>query len=138
MAEKFGFKFESQTLHLFKPELDHMLNDPSGDVGQYLDRIGREIVLAAKAQVGVDTGRLRDAIKLIHYRETVGQYIWVGADVGHALVHHEGSRPHVINRENQNVMRFPKGGRMVFSHQVMHPGTRPNRYLSDQLRLVQR
>ena len=68
-----------------------------------------------------------------HDRAPYGQVMKVGSDVRHALWHHEGTRPHPI--VGRRVLRFVKNGKVVFAHKVMHPGTRPNRYLSDNLRI---
>jgi hypothetical protein len=50
-----------------RKDLDFLLNDPFGPVGRHLFVKGRAIVAAAKAQVGVDTGRLKNSI---HMRQT--------------------------------------------------------------------
>jgi hypothetical protein len=116
--------------------LEYELNDPNGMVGRYLKRRGEIVLLAARAQVGVDTGDLKASLKIIHRRGGPGQYLWIGSELDHALVHHEGSRPHVIAARNQPFLRFSTGGRIIYTHAVQHPGTRPNRYLSDNLNLV--
>jgi hypothetical protein len=113
--------------------LDRYLNDPQGELGQQLDRLGRLIIMAAKRQVGVDTGDLRDSIRMVHRRIRDGQSLWIGSYNHIALAHHEGTRPHTIRAQPQKMMRFSNGGRIIYSHKVNHPGTRPNRYLSDQL-----
>lgn len=119
-----------------RPVLDNLLNQPGGAVGRHLASVGRRIVLAAKRQVGVDTGRLKASIHMRHSRSGVGQYIEVGSSVKHALVHHEGSRPHLIVPNRAQVLRFTAGTRVVYTHMVRHPGTRPNRYLTDNLYLI--
>lgn len=120
-----------------RPVLDEFLNSPTGQVGTWLSGRGRRVVIAAKAQVGVDTGELRQSIGMSHYRGPSGQYLRIGSNNGIALLHHQGSRPHVIEaRDRHQVMRFSAGGRTIYTRRVMHPGTRPNRYLSDNLRLV--
>jgi hypothetical protein len=125
--------FTYQKLILYRPVLDHVLNDPEGDVGSYMKRRGRFIVLAAKKQVGVDTGLLRASIKMLHYRGISGQYLWIGSNDSIALLHHNGSRPHTIVPRTASHLRFSSGGRIIYTKLVHHPGTRPNRYLSDNL-----
>ena len=66
-----------------------------------------------------------------HDRAAYGQMMKIGSDVRHALWHHEGTRPHAI--VGRRVLRFVKNGKVVFAHKVAHPGTRPNKYLSDNL-----
>lgn len=123
-------------LHLNAAALDQLLNDPQGEVGQALRKRGRIMVIKAKAQVGKDTGRLATSIHMVHSRVGVHQQIWVGSRERHALMHHEGTRPHVIVPRDQQLLRFSKNGRMVYSRQVRHPGTKPNKYLSDQLKFA--
>jgi hypothetical protein len=122
---------------VFRPaELDTLLNAPGGTVGRHLASVGRSIVAAAKGQVGVDTGRLKASIHMRHSRSGIGQYIEVGSPLKHALVHHEGSRPHLIVPNRSQVLRFTAGSRVIYTHTVRHPGTRPNRYLTDHLHLI--
>jgi len=123
-------------VNIFKTELDFVLNNPSGDVGRYLARKGRLIMMAAKAQVGVRTGALRASIHMRHLRDSRGQFVRVGSALNYAYLHHEGSKPHVITPNRAQVLRFVNRGRIIYAHAVMHPGTKPNRYLTDNLGLV--
>lgn len=119
-----------------KAELDFMLNNPLGDVGRYLAKKGRMVQAAAKAQVGVRTGALRASIHMRHLRDSRGQYLKIGSELNYALLHHEGSKPHLIVAKRATVLRFVNRGRVVYAHSVMHPGTKANRYLTDNLKLV--
>lgn len=119
-----------------KQTLDFTLNDPFGPVGRYLFKRGRAIVAAAKAQVGVDTGRLKASIHMRQERAPKGQLMRIGSPLSYALVHHEGSRPHLIVPNRAQVLRFTAGSRVIYTHAVRHPGTRPNRYLTDNLYLI--
>jgi len=119
-----------------KAELDFLLNNPSGAVGRYLAKKGRIITAAAKAQVGVRTGALRASIHMRHLRDSRGQFVKIGSALNYALMHHEGTKPHVIAAKRAPVLRFVNRGRVIYAHAVMHPGTKPNRYLTDNLRLV--
>lgn len=116
--------------------LDKMLNSPRGMVGRYLRGKGLAIKAAAKGQVGFKTGALRASIHMRHSRDARGQYIKIGSPLPYARVHHEGSKPHLIKPNKRRALRYFKDGFMVFAHQVRHPGTRPNRYLTDNLRLI--
>lgn len=65
--------------------------------------------------------------------------VLVGSASPIALLHHEGTRPHIIRPRNARVLVFWSmrgGAHMVFAKQVNHPGTRPNRYLTDNLHLA--
>ncbi len=125
---------EIVVLNLYRTELDHFLNNPGGQVGQSLRKRGLIMVVQAKAQVGVDTGRLKQSIHMIHSRVGVYQQLWIGSREKHALIHHTGSRAHMIVPRRQEILRFSTNGRIVYSRTVRHPGTKPNHYLSDQLK----
>lgn len=120
---------------IYKPILNFELNHPSGMVGQHMRNLGLKIQAAAKKQVGVKTGALRQSINMEH--KTLGgrQYIKVGSNMSYALMHHEGTRPHMIAAHPPGMLKFRgRGGAMVYRTAVMHPGTKANRYLSSQLR----
>ena len=119
-----------------KAELDFMLNSPEGDVGRYLAKKGRLLMAAAKTQVGVRTGALRSSIHMRHLRDSRGQYVKIGSNLDYALLHHQGTKPHVIRPDRAKVLRFVRGSRIIYTTSVMHPGTKANRYLSDNLKLV--
>lgn len=123
-------------VNIRKAELDFLLNNPSGSVGRYLARKGRMVTVAAKAQVGVRTGALRASIHMRHLRDSRGQFVRIGSALNYALMHHEGTKPHLITPNRAQVLRFVKGSRVVYAHSVMHPGTKPNKFLTDNLRLV--
>lgn len=119
-----------------KAELDKLLNEPIGTVGKHLAARGALIVAAAKRQVGVKTGALRASIHMRHTRRGLGQAVQIGSSLKYALAHHEGTRPHIIVPNRSRVLRFSAGGRVVYTHAVRHPGTRANRYLTDNLYLI--
>jgi hypothetical protein len=123
-------------VNLFKPQMDMMLKQPQGEVGRYLHARGRAIQTAARAQVGVRTGALRASIMISQERAIGGQTMKVGSSLPYALMHHEGTRPRVIQARPGGMLRFTKGARVVYTRQVMHPGTRPNKFLSDNLYLA--
>lgn len=111
-----------------------LLKQPAGTVGRHLSRRATVFVAASKAQAGVETGMLKASIRVMsHDRASYGQTMKIGSDVRYALWHHQGTRPHMI--VGRRVLRFVKNGNVVFAHRVMHPGTRPNRYLSDNLNI---
>jgi hypothetical protein len=119
-----------------EPVLDRYLNSPSGQVGRYMSRRGSLVVAAAKRQVGVRTGALRASIHMRHSRDTRGQFVRIGSPLRYARVHHEGSRPHIIKPNSQQVLRFVSKGQIIFAHAVKHPGTKANKYLTDNIRLM--
>jgi hypothetical protein len=120
-----------------KAAVDQMLKSPSGMVGLYIAERARRIVVAAKMQAGIKTGRLKNSIHMRHMRGgPAGQYVMVGSNLHYALLHHEGTKPHLIVPNRSNVLRFSSGARVIYTHAVRHPGTRPNRYLTDNLYLI--
>ena len=113
--------------------IDYTFHSQAGPVGRHLHKIGRRIVAAARAQVGKETGQLMNSITY-DVKMIVGRpQLVVTADDDIALIHHEGTRPHAIQARNAQALRYSSTGRIVYSRAVMHPGTPPNRYLSDNL-----
>ena len=114
-------------------ELNRMLREPSGIVYPWMDRKGRTLVQLAKRQVGVDTGALRASITHRTTSQSYGVSTTVTASDNKAMMHHEGTRAHRIEPRRAQVLRFVVGGKVVYAKQVWHPGTKPNRYLTDNL-----
>lgn len=128
--------------------LDQILRSPTGPV--VIDMMRRADILqqAAKRQVrlghvhgGGGYGNLRDSI--VKRVQTTGggrgmPRVIVGSQHPIALIHHEGTRPHVIVPVKARALRFPGATQSgwVFAKIVHHPGTAPNRYLTDNLPLV--
>lgn len=117
-------------------EMDFLLKDPRGPVGKHLDKKGRLIVAAAKRQVGVRTGALRSSIHMRHLRDSRGQYVKIGSELKYALAHHEGTKPHMIYPDRAQKLRFVKRGAIIFAGAVRHPGTKANKFLTDNLKLI--
>jgi hypothetical protein len=129
-----------------------ILRSPSGPVVRDVIRRADLVLQAAKRQVrmghvhagmqgrgGGSRPNLRNTIvKRVVANSGHDAVVRVGSDLAPlALIHHEGTRPHTIVPRTATVLRFmPSGGGMVFTSRVNHPGTRPNRYLTDNLRLA--
>lgn len=80
-------------------------------------------------------GTLRDSI-VKRVADVGGQpAVIVGSDDPIALLHHEGTQPHPIEARQAPMLVFywPKAGRVVSFRRVNHPGTQPNRYLTNAL-----
>lgn len=122
----------------YKPAMYDTLRRPRGMVGRHMSRRADMFIAAARAQVGKGTGRLARSIHVrSHSAQPYGQEMKIGSIVKHALMHHEGTRPHVIHpkdREN-GVLVFRRGTRLIETREVRHPGTKPNHYLTDNLKL---
>ncbi|WP_256788786.1 hypothetical protein [Frankia sp. AvcI1] len=123
----------------------------TGPVGREVYRRGTVLLVAARRQVGVAVpdplgrardrrvGQLRDSLTIQPIASPLGPSVRVGSADPIALLHHEGSRPHTIfPRRRDGVLHFywPQKNTGVFLRKVNHPGTAPNRYLSDNLHLT--
>lgn len=120
-------------INWYEGRLDFLLRNPAGAVGRYMKRKGSKLVQLAKAQVGVQTGALRASIHMRHKRNPRFQYVEIAATEKYAYMHHVGTKPHIITPTRRTVLRFATKGTIVRTTIVRHPGTKPNRYLSDQL-----
>ena len=120
-------------------EVDKLLKSPNGVVGRDLRVRANKVLLAAKKQVGVDSGKLKKSLNTRNHQRTgYGQAISVGSDLHYALMHHNGTRPHIIRPTGKRgqYLVFKSGTRTIYTTSVNHPGTKPNRYLTDNLRLA--
>lgn len=110
-----------------------LTESPSGLVGRYLRKRAVILQSLARKQVGVKTGHLKKSIRYQVVRDSKGLIATVGANNRIALMHHNGTRPHIILPRRAQTLRFYSHGRIVYSKMVHHPGTKPNRYLTDNL-----
>jgi hypothetical protein len=125
--------------------LDQMLRGPDGDVVKYMIKQAEKVQEAAKRQCGYGSGNdphghLRDSIvKRIMADGKADPQVMVGSSHPIALIHHEGTRPHMIYPKKASVLAFPAAwapSGTAFAMYVNHPGTAPNRYLTDNLPLI--
>jgi hypothetical protein len=125
--------------------LDDMLRGPRGPVVMYMIKQADKVQTAAKKQCGYgagnsEYGHLRDSIvKRIMANGSSDPIIQIGSSHPIALMHHDGTAAHVIFPSSASVLAFEAdwSDGMVFAPMVNHPGTKPNHYLTDNLRLVQ-
>lgn len=130
--------YSFRDVKFYEAVIDEYLHSPHGEVGRWLERQADKVAVGAKARVGVRTGNLRDSIRVhSHERTRYGQSIMIGSTVNYAYVHHEGSKPVIITpKGGHKVLRFRVGARIIYSKRIVHPGTRPNRYLKNSLKLI--
>lgn len=123
-----------------EPVFQHVFESKDGTVGKDLDERALRVVRAAKAQAGVDTGGLKASIRRYWTRSSGKKLtVAVGSNRKIAELHHEGTKPHVIRARNAKALRYQgSNGEIVFAKSVNHPGTKPNRYLTDNLGLAVR
>lgn len=112
---------------------DDITKSPTGMTGRHLGRLGARLRLLARAQVGVKTGALKSSINYRVVRNGRGLHVIIGSDNKIALMHHKGTRPHIIMPRRAQTLRFYSRGRIVYAQIVRHPGTKPNEYLTDNL-----
>lgn len=115
-----------------------LMRSENGPVVRHLVSQATAVQEEAKRLVGVDSGRLRSSIVKRFVQLPEGPAVEVGSEEPHALLHHEGTRPHMIFPKTARALRFEVGGRVVFAQSVDHPGTKPNRYLVDALKVLKR
>ena len=127
--------------------LDEILRSPNGPAMKDMMYRGEKLKGLAKAQVrlghihgGSGYGNLRDSIvsRVMTAPGSIGMpVVVVGSTHPIALIHHEGTRPHMIRPRYKKALRFPGatggGYGWVFSKWAAHPGTKPNRYLTDNI-----
>jgi|SRR5215217_513299 len=113
-----------------------MTRNPNGLIGSYFKRKGEMLEQLAKQQVGKKTHALQRSINNTMYYGGAGFVVRVGSDNPIALLHHEGTKPHTILPKSAKTLRFNSHGKIVYAKVVHHPGTRPNKYLTDNLRKV--
>lgn len=122
------------------------LRSETGPVVRGLLVLGNQVKGGARSQVGVHRpmpgerrvrppGTLRDSIVVRVVHGGPNPAVRVGSDDPIAFIHHEGTPPHLIRARIKPLLVFfwEKVGQVVAFPKVNHPGTKPNRYLTDPL-----
>lgn len=136
---------------VFYPEkLAELLRGPNGPVTRMMLRVTNAVKREAVATAPVyrlppegpararTPGTLRDSI-VSRIVDEGGQPVgYVGTDDPVGRYVHEGTDPHVILPRNGPYLVFwsAAAGRVVYAKRVMHPGTKPNRWLTEALATV--
>lgn len=120
---------------LYKDRIHFLLREPGGLVYPYIEKKAKQVVRLAKAQVGVDTGDLKRSIGYT-IRGGAPVYAKITASDKKAMMHHEGTKPHIIRPKKAQALRFSSHGKIVVTKLVHHPGTKPNHFLTDPLKAV--
>jgi len=117
-----------------------LLSDPRGEVGVWLGVTGREVASRARQLAPRQTGRLAASIQASDVGRTGAELsVDVEATAPYSLFVHQGTRPHVITPSQASILRFPgRGGGVVFTPKVDHPGTKAQPFLMDALRATMR
>lgn len=126
--------------------------DGNGDLVRWMLQQGERVKQEAQRRVGVYApppagptrarapGTLRDSIVKRFAVNADGVVVEVGSEDPIALIHHEGTEPHVIEpRQAGGVLVFwsDRAGAVVAVRRVNHPGTKPNRFLTDSLAAIE-
>lgn len=115
--------------HVDAVALTAYINNPNGDIYRDLRRRANRVLRASRQMVGTDTGALKRSLRtsvVVGPTPTVA----VGSELDYAYMHHEGTRRHVIRPHLRTRLKFKVRGRIVYATAVVHPGTRPNPYLT--------
>lgn len=130
------YTWQVSNVVLYQPKIQEMLKGPNGAVARYMYKVGKEIQVLARRKVGVKTGKLRNSIRVNPRTWYGNRAVEVGSDLKYAYAHHEGTKPHLIVPTKAQYLRFRAGARIIYTKSVMHPGTKPNRYLKNAMRIV--
>jgi hypothetical protein len=129
-------------LTIYDEKLRIELNTNAGQLWKWLEIKGDLAVKHAKREAGSKTGALKQSIHKKHLGNFTGQYLWIGSHNHIAYAHHQGTKPHIITSgpEGPDGKRlvFKSGAVLIHTVRVVHPGTKPNPYLSNQLRFFDR
>lgn len=120
-------------------EPDRYVTDPAGPVIRDLDRRMTRVEFASRAQVGVRSGLLLSTIRKQpgFTKTTVRVDLLAGrSGMRYTMAHHDGTMPHEIRPNRRKALRFVVGGQVMFRGRVWHPGTKANRFLTDNLPLA--
>jgi hypothetical protein len=133
-------------------KLAELMRSPSGPVLRELLEAAELVKREAQRRVGVyrppdaysaarrrrRPGTLWDSIVKRVSDTGAGVAVLVGSEDPIAMLHHEGTEPHVIAARRRPLLVFywPKVGRVVAFKRVNHPGTDPNRFLTDALQVL--
>jgi hypothetical protein len=145
-------KGQGVTVVVDPQKLAEVLRGPNGPVMRRMIEDGELVKREAQRLVGVyrppdaysaahrkrRPGTLRDSIVKRVVQSGSGPVVQVGSDDDIALIHHEGTRPHPITPRTKPRLVFfwRKVGHVVSFKRVQHPGTQPNRFLTNALRVL--
>jgi hypothetical protein len=124
--------------------IQRMFNSPQGPVVRELEKIGTGVQQGARQMIRPSMVRgdggglsLRDMI-IKRFVPGAWPAIRIIGAKPYALFVHDGTPPHEIRPRQVSALRFysQRAGGFVFAKVVHHPGTRPNRFLTDPARRI--
>jgi phage gpG-like protein len=112
--------------------IDRLLHGRDDMVAKEMEKRALKVQAGAIRQVGKRTGKLARSIHVeLTLRPLTGAYI--GSNVRYALMHHEGTKRHLIVAKPGRMLTFTSNGKRIYARKVLHPGTSANRFLTDNL-----
>ena len=117
-------------------KMHEMLHGKDGAVGKWMFGRAQVVQMAAIAQCPKRTNKLSESIVKRMYETPGGLDVVIAAQQPYALYVHEGTKPHtILPKKAGGVLHFMIDGQDVFARSVNHPGTKANKFLTDNLRL---
>lgn len=110
-----------------------------GDLDGALRRRANKVARTARVLAPHRSYRLRQSIGVEQNRAVQGQFSFgyrIYADAPYAVFVHNGTRPHRITARRAKVLYSQRDGFLGVS--VMHPGTKPNPFMTKALVLAAR
>lgn len=130
-------------------KLADYMRSPNGPLARRMIEDGKLVQREAKRLVGYSkpdplgrpypkANHLRDTIVTRLIERDGVPVVMIGSEDPIALLHHEGTVPHPIYARRAPFLVFwwERQNRLVVTRSVNHPGTRPNRYLTNALRVL--
>lgn len=115
------------------------LDEPGGMVYRHMDETTERVAEKARELAPRDTGTLANSIKVTYEanKGRGGSRWYIVADTPYAKYVGRGTGPHPIEPKNKGILKFPvKGGTIVYTRSVQHPGTKPNNFMQEALEAV--
>lgn len=124
----------STSFDLHRTTIERMLRLPGGIVYRNMERRVRRVEAEARRRAPGSMGDGRNITVQIR-RGPGGDFQGViNSRHPASLYVLGGTRPHVIRPVRARALKFTVGGQTVHAKIVMHPGTKPNRFLQEALR----
>lgn len=125
----------STSFSLDRTRIERMLRLPGGLVYRNMERRVRRVEAEA---IRLAPGSMKLGIRVSIYRGPGGEFRGDIRSTHPATIYVvNGTRPHrIYPRRPGGVLRFTVGGRVVYARYVNHPGTKPNNWMREALRVA--
>ena len=123
-----------------EPAYYNLVKSFNGPVGKDLHKRAVKVHNAAWRTVGVDTGELRQSLRIVRGHSANGDLKYsVGSDNWKALLHHQGVKdfPTIRPTAPTKALQFTgSNGIIIYRHSTEPREIKPNQYLLDNLHLA--